>query len=78
MLFAAVSMELDLKLGKVNLTFSLLLLCRSLLANDWLLGGGGGGGELNLDSVSPSPLSLRRKTGWQLDRGNLWEQNGIL
>lgn len=35
-------MELDFKLGKVDLTFSLLLLCRSLLANDWLLGGGGG------------------------------------
>lgn len=69
-------MELDFKLGKVDLTFSLLLLCRSLLANDWLLGGGGG--ELNLDSVSPPLLSLRRKTGWQLDRGNLWEQNGIL
>lgn len=33
-------MELDFKLGKVDLTFSLLLLCRSLLANDWLLGGG--------------------------------------
>lgn len=34
------SMELDFKLGKVDLTFSLLLLCRSLLANDWLHGGG--------------------------------------